>query len=57
MNVHRSIALVSASLLVGLLGVAQASNFAPPASRKVAKSAPVASLREKIRNANINGCG
>ena len=56
MNRHRLVALVSATVLVGLLGVAQASNFAAP-SAKTAKSTATAALRAKVQSAKINGCG
>lgn len=54
MTVHRFVALVSATTLVGLLGVAQASNFATPTKREAAAAT---SLREKVRNADVRGCG
>ena len=56
MSVHRLIAVFSASALVGLLGIAQASNFAPPA-RTTPKVAVEAGLREKVQSADIDGCG
>ena len=57
MNVHRLVALVSATALVGLMGVAaQASVFAAP-HPKSAKVFVKTSLREKVKNAEIDGCG
>lgn len=56
MNVHRAVAVFSASALLGLLGIAQASNFAPP-SKKAPKAVVETGLREKVQKANISGCG
>jgi hypothetical protein len=56
MSLHRMVALVSAAALIGLFGLAsraEASNF----SRPEAKSTTVESLREKIKNADLPGCG
>ena len=54
MSVHRLIALIATMALVGLLGMAQANNNAPTPQKKVVVEA---GLREKIRNADIDGCG
>ncbi len=54
MSIHRLVALVSATVLLGLLGAAQASVFAHP-QKPLPPS--VQSLREKVQNANIDGCG
>ena len=55
MSIHRLVALASTTVLVGLLGAAQASNFAKP--EKKAAAAVAQSLREKVQNADIQGCG
>lgn len=63
MSLHRLVAFVSAASLVGLFGFAsqaEASNFkAPEASKpaKVSRLSSTATLREKIRNVDIDGCG
>lgn len=54
MSIHRLVAAVSATVLIGLLGAAQASNFARPAKETATVHQ---TLREKIENANIEGCG
>ncbi|GEM_PF-6084360 len=57
MSLHRLVALVSATALVGLLGAAaSASNHAPFRPRAAKVVAPP-TLREKVRNAHIDGCG
>ena len=56
MSLHRLVAVVSAAVLCGLLGIAQASNFATPA-KKAPKLVVEPGLREKVRNADIEGCG
>ncbi len=55
MSFHRLVALVSTAALVGLLGIAEASNNNAP--RKAPKVMVEKALREKVRNANIEGCG
>lgn len=57
MSLHRVVALVSAFSLVGLFGLAsraEASNFSRPQAKK---SVAIESLREKVKNADIQGCG
>jgi hypothetical protein len=57
MSLHRMIALVSALSLVGLFGLAsraEASNFSRPQSKY---AVTLESLREKVKNADIEGCG
>jgi hypothetical protein len=57
MSLHRMVALVSALSLVGLFGLAsraEASNFSRPRSKS---AVTLASLREKVKNADIEGCG
>lgn len=56
MSFHRLVALVSATAFVGLLGLAsraEASNFARPKS----KTNVIQELRQKVHNADIQGCG
>ncbi len=56
MSFHRRVALVASAALCGLIGLANASNFAPPAKR--ASSVVVEpGLREKVQNAHVEGCG
>lgn len=55
MSLHRLVALVATASLVGLLGIAQASNFAP--LRKATKTVVESGLRERIRDAHVDGCG
>jgi len=57
MSLHRMVALVSALSLVGLFGLAsraEASNFAPPSAKH---AVTLENLREKVKNADIEGCG
>lgn len=55
MSFHRLVALVATTALVGLLGMAEASNAYAP--RHASKVTVEHVLREKIKNANIQGCG
>lgn len=57
MNVHRAVAVFSASALLGLLGIAQASNFAPAATKNIPKVIVESGLREKVQRADVHGCG
>lgn len=57
MSLHRMVALVSALSLVGLFGLAsraEASNFSRPQAKH---AVTLEGLREKVRNADIEGCG
>ena len=57
MSLHRMVALVSALSLVALFGIAsraEASNFSRPQSKH---AVILENLREKVKNAEIEGCG
>lgn len=57
MSLHRLVALVSATALVGLLGAAASASNNTPVVRKAAPKAVAPTLREKVRSADIDGCG
>ena len=58
MSLHRLVALSSVTALVGLLGAAaSASNHVPFQPKATKKVVAPPTLREKVRNAHIDGCG